>query len=262
MRRNRDAVPIEKSEALVLRVIPFRDTSKILTVYTAEHGLVSLLAKGVRGPRPRFGGALELFAVADLVYYQKDTRELQLLSQALLMEPHLGLTRDLARYGYAAAVLEFLLQALSGQEPPGKLYALSLRTLEVLESFPTPSLPSLFRAFQIKAVSFLGHRPELFACVECRREGLREARFSPLLGGIACGDCAERIDGGVLLGAAALAWLRVLMTSRLADLEEDRAPAAVRAEAGAALEFFLAHHLERYQPLRALRLVQRLEPAA
>ena len=73
---------IEKGEALILRCIPFRDTSKVVTAYTAEHGLVSLLAKGVRGAKPRFGAALEIFATVDLVYYNRDSRDLQLLSQA------------------------------------------------------------------------------------------------------------------------------------------------------------------------------------
>ena len=114
-------MPITKSEALVLRVIPFRDTSKILTAYTAEHGLVSLLAKGVRGPKPRFGAALELFACVDLVYYHRDARELQLLSQASLLDPHLGLSALPERFAYGAGVQEFLLKVLAGQEPPSRL---------------------------------------------------------------------------------------------------------------------------------------------
>jgi len=251
---------IEKSEAVILRVIPFRDTSKIVTAYTAEHGLVSLLAKGVRAARPRFGAALELFAVTDLVYYQKDSRELQLLSQATLLDPHLPLADDPERYAYATAVLEFLLKVLAGQEPPGRLYPLSLRTLEVLAGADRRSLLAVFRAFELKAVSFLGHRPELYACVQCQGpvdDGVGIA-FSALLGGALCARCAGTVPGAMDLPGPTLGLLRRLLTATLAALAADPPPAPETAAAGRILEPFLQAHLERYEHLRALRLAQGL----
>jgi DNA repair protein RecO (recombination protein O) len=249
-------VALEKSQALILRIIPFRDTSKIVTAYTAERGTVSLLAKGVRGPRPRFGAALELFALSDLVYYHRDTRELQLLSEAQLLDPHLGLCREPLRYAYAGAVMEFLLRVLRGSEAPGRLYEMSGRVLEVLESCPGPALSAVFRAFELKAVSFLGHRPELYQCVECGREDTEG--FSPRLGGVVCADCEGAVHDVLALSAATRGLLRRLLTSTLAALETEPPtngdlPAAIRV-----LEPFFAAQLERYEPLRSLRLADAL----
>jgi DNA repair protein RecO (recombination protein O) len=255
-------MPIEKTEGLILRVINFRDTSRILTAYTAERGLVSLLAKGVRGPKPRFGAALELFSVADLVFYHRDSRELQFLSQAMLLDPHLGLGASLPRYAHGSAVLELLLKVLSGQEPPGRVYPLSMRTLEVLETCPLPALPVVFRAFEIKAVSFLGHRPELDACLECGAEVTRDAGFAALRGGVVGPECRGRVDGVMPLSARALVFLRTIMLSPLADLLGEPPPREVLSEAARALESFLGAHLERYEPLRSLRLARALQPDA
>jgi DNA repair protein RecO (recombination protein O) len=251
-------MPIEKSEALVLRVILFRDTSKILTVYTAEHGLVSLLAKGVRGPKPRFGASLELFACVDVVYYHRDARELQLLSQASLLDAHLGLSAHPERYVYGTGVLEFLLKVLSGQEPPGRLYALSQRALEVLESAPRSALAAVFRAFELKAVAFLGHRPELYSCADCGRRADEPARwrFSPLTGGIVCGDCAAAMAGAVELSEPALRTLRRMLTAKLDELAADPPDPADTNAAARVLESFLQSHLERYESLRSLHMAQ------
>jgi len=252
---------LEKSEGLILRVIPFRDTSKILTVYTVERGLVSLLAKGVRGPKPRFGAALELFAVSDLVYYHKDSRELQLLSDAMLLEPHLGFGTDPVRYAYGTGVLEFLLKALSGQEVPGRLYTLTVRTLEVLEACEPAALAAVFRAFQLKAVSFLGHRPELYLCVECGESaGHRPGGgFSPGTGGIVCARCAEHLPDVLVLPRPVLGWLRRLLGTTLADLAAAPPPAGETAAGGRVLEAFLQNQLERYDTLRAMRMAGTLE---
>ena len=252
-----------KSEALILRVVMFRDTSKVITAYTADRGLVSLLCKGVRGARPRFGAALELFAQADLVYYQRDSRDLQLLSQATLLDPHLGLTRQPLRYAYGMAVLEFLLKVLAGQEPPGRLYTLSLRTLEVLGACSPEVLAGVFRAFELKAVSFLGHRPELFVCVECGKEADRApgAGFAPQQGGVVCAACSHHVSGVQHLSNPVWTLMRRFLTSTFSDLEADPPEAETTGKLSRLLEAFLQNHLERYDSLRAIRMAGALTPA-
>ena len=45
----------------ILHHRPYRDTSRILEVLVREHGRLTLFARGVRGPKPRFGGILQPF---------------------------------------------------------------------------------------------------------------------------------------------------------------------------------------------------------
>jgi DNA repair protein RecO (recombination protein O) len=45
----------------ILHHQPYRDTSRILEVLVRDHGRLTLFARGVRGPKPRFGGVLQPF---------------------------------------------------------------------------------------------------------------------------------------------------------------------------------------------------------
>jgi DNA repair protein RecO (recombination protein O) len=45
----------------ILHHRPYRDTSRILEVLVRDHGRMTLFARGVRGPKPRFGGVLQPF---------------------------------------------------------------------------------------------------------------------------------------------------------------------------------------------------------
>ena len=45
----------------ILHHHPYRDTSRILEVLVRDHGRLTLFARGVRGPKPRFGGVLQPF---------------------------------------------------------------------------------------------------------------------------------------------------------------------------------------------------------
>ena len=45
----------------ILHHRPYRDTSRILEVLARDHGRLTLFARGVRGPKPRFAGVLQPF---------------------------------------------------------------------------------------------------------------------------------------------------------------------------------------------------------
>ncbi|CAN5615892.1 hypothetical protein BH23PAT2_BH23PAT2_01880 [soil metagenome] len=53
---------------IVLKRTEFREADRILQVMTSDNGKVSLIAKGVRKPKSRLAGGIELFAINDLTY--------------------------------------------------------------------------------------------------------------------------------------------------------------------------------------------------
>lgn len=52
---------VELSPAYVLHHRPWRDTSRMLEVFTREHGRLTLFARGARGPKSRLAGVLRPF---------------------------------------------------------------------------------------------------------------------------------------------------------------------------------------------------------
>jgi DNA repair protein RecO (recombination protein O) len=53
----------------ILHHRPYRETSRILEVLVADHGRLTLFARGVRGPKPRFGGVLQPFDLLLLSFH-------------------------------------------------------------------------------------------------------------------------------------------------------------------------------------------------
>src|SRR5207248_8309715 len=62
--------PYEKTEAIVLRSLRLREADRVVHLYTARHGRVGAVVKGVRRTRSRFGGRLEPFFRLQLVLYR------------------------------------------------------------------------------------------------------------------------------------------------------------------------------------------------
>ena len=63
---------IFKSLAIVLKSENWRETSKILTLFSQRFGKIRVIAKGARDPKSRLAGNLELFSQISIVFYKKE----------------------------------------------------------------------------------------------------------------------------------------------------------------------------------------------
>ena len=111
---------IESTDAIVLRAIKYGDTSKIVTLYTRRFGKVAVIAKGARSAKSKFGSALEPMSLIQAVFYRKENREVQLLSQADLLHPQswpLGRLMWLTIAALALMFGSFVVLAQWGGEP-------------------------------------------------------------------------------------------------------------------------------------------------
>jgi DNA repair protein RecO (recombination protein O) len=241
---------IEKIQAVVMRSFPLGETSRIVHLLSAERGRVHVVAKGVRGPRGRFGAALEPFTRIGAMIYYRSERDLQFLSQADIVARRDVLGSSLARFAYANAVIELLDQALAGEEPGPALFDLVDSSLEALERVPETELRSAFLSYAFRLMGLLGYRPELEHCVHCGREPGEGVAFAAAQGGVVCRNCAGAET--LRLPAEALSGLRKLFAGgALVELSR-----AAGEDLARGLDAFLRAHLPRYRGLRSLKMAQ------
>jgi len=250
-------VAIVTSEGIVLKTHALGETSRIAVVYTRDHGLVKMVAKGARKTPSRFGYALEPLTRGRYVYYFKPDRDLHLLSQADTLTATGSRIADLERLAHAEAAIELIDRLVWGEEPHAELFDLLAAVLEAVTAAPVASLPALTIAFQLQVASLLGYRPRLDACAECGGALSQRRLFSPARGGLLCDRCVGGEPGTVALSADALAGLSLLLTRPVGEageyFEVRRAGEILRV-----VEAFLKFHFQRFKGLRSLDLLRAL----
>src|SRR5215472_14024187 len=87
-----------RTEAIVLRRKDIGEADRILTLFTPQLGKVRAVAKGIRKPRSRKAGHLELFTCTRLLLAVG--RDLDIITQAEGLEPYRPLRDDLLRGAY------------------------------------------------------------------------------------------------------------------------------------------------------------------
>lgn len=245
------------SDGIVLRTFALGDTSRIVVVYTRDHGTVRLVAKGARKTPSRFGFALEPLTRARYTYYLKPDRDLQLLSKADTLAATGSSMPDIARLAHAQAAIELVDRLVWGTEPHPELYDLLAATIEACARAPATALPAVTIAFELQVAFALGYRPRLDACAGCGAPLSQRRLFSPARGGILCERCAASEPGMIALSADALAGLSLLLSRPVGEagqyVELKRAGEIQRV-----VEAFLRHHFQRFQGLRSLDVLRAL----
>lgn len=239
-------MPLVRTPALVLHAFPYGDTSKILRLLTPELGLRSVIAKGARSPKSRFGGVLEPFTEGEAQFNLREGRDLFTLSGFSLVRSRQGIGRDLASFTGASLIAEIALR-VGTEEPHAELFELLTAVLDRLaQPSTTPAATALTALWAL--IGMVGFQPAMEVCVRCARrlEPDEDSRFDVEAGGVVCITC--RREGRVLDAAVRNQVLR-MSHGEIVDVP----PRHLRVH-GALLDAFLPMHLSPDRGLRSLAL--------
>jgi len=235
-------VPLYRDVGVVLRTYKLGEADRIVVLCTQGRGKVRAVAKGVRKTKSRFGSRLEPGSHVTVQLYEG--RELDIVSQAELVETQPALRDDLNRMGRAAAMLEAVDQIAQEGEVDSGLYDLLVGGLRAVANWDTPLVtPSFF--FKLLAAEGVGLRVE--GCIVCGAEDDLVA-VDVDGGGLRCRTHRE----GLSISPQAVTMLRLVLGGRLATaLALPVGPATFEVDhlASVAME----RHLDRR--LRSLHLL-------
>ncbi len=236
------------TEAIVLHAFDYLESSRIIRLLTRESGVLSVLARGARKSRGRYGSALDLFAEGTAQVYLKPNRELQNLGSFEVTRSREELAHDVGRFTAASTVAELALR-FAGEESSHLLYDTVVDVLDRISRSPPEGTLEDGLAGCWRIVAVLGFTPELSSCSLCHTplRDADEATFSHASGGIVCQSCSKLAPGGRKLPATARRAIRNW-------LEGEESPPLPEPEARShqrLLREFLGAHLNDDRPLRA-----------
>ncbi|MEG1537128.1 MAG: DNA repair protein RecO [Clostridiales bacterium] len=227
-------------EGIVLRARDYKDTDKIVTLFSFERGKLILLAKGARKTSGSLRGAVQLFGQGSfLVAIGRSS--LDIITQGRQEQGFPALSMDLTKIAYASYVVELTEAALAEGRPAPDLYPYLLAALSLLALGDQPERAARF--YELKLLQELGAMPMLDSCQSCGRS-LQGGAFylDPAAGGVVCASCAPRED--LLISPGAVLTLQRLATTELGRLTALNWSKTIGREMARALFHYLDYHLD------------------
>jgi DNA repair protein RecO (recombination protein O) len=204
---------IERTTAVVVGSFPLGESDRVVTFFTRRFGKVRGVARAARRLRSRFGSALELFTLGELVFFDGGRSELVQVDHFDIVRPFERVRNDLHRLGQSAWMAECVTRLTADRDPSPPLWALLLTALGLVDSGASPDRVAVI--FGARSIDVLGHRLRTDGCVACGRgrfAGEETVALDVEAGGTLCPSCARVTGQAITVGAATVVALRRLRT--------------------------------------------------
>jgi DNA repair protein RecO (recombination protein O) len=242
-------MPLVETDAIVLHVFDYSETSRILRLATRDAGLQSVLARGARRSKSRFGSALDLFAEGAAQLQLKDGRDLQTLAAFDVTRSRAELGEDMGRFVGASALAELVLRFSGTDDVSVALFDVLTDALDRLAAAPEGDAMEATLSGAWRLVAEMGFAPTIDTCAACHApiDAEGELPFSHTAGGVLCERCARLYPGGRKLPLEARRAIAEWSSGRR---QEECEPRGAKAHQRLLREF-LQEHLADGRPLRA-----------
>jgi DNA repair protein RecO (recombination protein O) len=246
-----------RTEAIVLRRTDFGEADRLLTLFSREFGKIRAIAKGARKPQSRKTGHVELFMRTQFLI--AGGRDLDIITQAEMVEGYAALRQDLVRTTYASYLVELLDRLTADEDRHVGKYNLLADALGWLAS--SDNLLLAARLYELRLLAMAGFQPQLFHCVNCGEPITEQDQyFTAELGGLLCPNCRETDRRAKPISAAAVKVLRYLQSRNWDAIKALQLRRPLHTELETIMYHYLTYILERN--LKSVDFLHRLRREA
>ena len=233
---------VYKTEAIVLKRNDLGEADSIITLYTPNLGKIRAVVRGVRKPKSKLGGHLDLLTQSALLLAHGQT--LDVITQSQTIESFLPLKSNLKNISCALYMAELVNQFTAEGAEHYPVYRLLVDDLLWLCEARDSDV--VLRHFELHLLSHLGYQPELYQCLNCKSPLTPERNlFSASGGGVLCSKCAGSEPATRPISVDALKVMRFLLSNTPASAGRLRMGRAISREVEQLLRWYIRYILER-----------------
>ena len=234
-----------ETSGIVIRYVNYRESDRILTLFTREHGLISAAARGCRRPKSKLLSASELFVYGDYILFQNKGK--YTVDSCDIRESFYPIREDVGKLYAAAYMLAVANESAATAESNGALMSLLLHALSFCV-YGDNEPADIALCFTVRALAVLGFSPAITRCAICRRDIRAQGllTFSPANGGVLCQFCNPRGDNAI--SPLSLEAIRRMILLADADMQKVKLPERVRNELRRYICDYAEHVFEKKLP--------------
>lgn len=176
------------TKGLVIREQTVGESDRLVTLLTADYGLVRAFVRGAKQVKNKLAASTSLFSYADFSLYRG--RDAYTVDNAVPIEVFFDLRRDIERLALAQYFAQLAYELAAEEQPEEEMLSVMLNALHLLCK-GTRDVRQVKAATELRLMSLGGYMPNILACAECGAYESEVMYFDPLNGCLYCSDCAK-----------------------------------------------------------------------
>ena len=175
-----------KVKGIVLKSIDYKDSDKIVTIFSTELGLINARVRGVKKNTAKLTFAVQPFAFVEFLLIKSGN--FYTCINATSIDQFFGITADFDNYIFMLACNEICLKTIREGDLQPELFLLLLNSLKYVcyENF---NPMCVFIKFMLEALKILGYLVQVSKCACCGRPLSNVRAFSFEFNGMICSNC-------------------------------------------------------------------------
>lgn len=234
---------IKKSKAIVIGHYPLGESDRIVIFLSRDYGKIRAVAKGARKIKSKLCGRLEILTYGELIYFEREGKDLHSVNSFDIIEPFQMLREDLLKMAYCTYAAELIQNVVSEEEPDPDTFDLMLKVMLMIAKNDDPEI--IIRTFEIQLLEKMGLNPRLDSCIICSNK-INEPNpiFNIQAGGILCNKCANNDYKGIKISRGSLETMKLMQKSNIESISRLKASELSKQEINKLLSSFIAFHMD------------------
>lgn len=181
-----------KLKGIVIKSDDYKDSDKLVTIFSAEKGLIRARARGVKKNKAKLAFAVQPFAFIEFMLTERDG--FYTIINASSIDQFFDITSDFDNYIFMLACLEVVQKTVKENENQVDLFLLLLNSLKLV-AYEKVSSINVFIKFMIEAMSVLGFSFVFDKCACCDNKiNENNVGFSYDYNGLLCPKCMSNFE--------------------------------------------------------------------
>lgn len=173
-----------KVKGIVVKDTNYSESSKILSVLTETHGLISVISKGCRNYKSKLGSVSSKLVYGYFyISYKEDG--LSVLSEVDVINEFKSIKTDLIKIGYTSYLIDLARQVMKQNQKKEVFNILEDSLIKIENNFSSDIITNIA---EVKYLSFLGVKPIFDKCASCGST-LDIITINSDAGGYICKNC-------------------------------------------------------------------------
>jgi DNA repair protein RecO (recombination protein O) len=176
------------TKGLVIKEQTIGESDRLVTLLTADYGLVRAFVRGAKQVKNRLASSTSLFAYSEFSLYRG--RDAFVVENATPIEVFFDLRKDIVRLTLAQYFAQLVYELGEEEHPAPEMLSVMLNSLHLLCNSQKDER-IIKSAVELRLVSLGGYMPQILACANCHTYETDLMYFDTLDGCIYCENCGK-----------------------------------------------------------------------
>lgn len=243
------------TQGIVLKAIRYEENDVILTIFTRKLGKVSALAKGAKKNKSSLLSSSQLFSYSN--YTLRKQGNMYRVSQSDIIKSFYDLSYDIEAFSYATYVTKLVEDSTFENQTNNRLFVLLAQTLYL---YTQENIDKKFitHAFELKFLDYIGFRPVVNRCSNCKSTDLNQSTFNIHEGGVLCSKCSGIFENNSKIDLTTIKLMEYILSNDILQCSKIKVSKYITYELGSILKSYLNVYIDNinFKSLYLLKSMQ------